>query len=282
MKAHRTWKFLDREFHFEKPMVMGILNVTPDSFSDGGTYSEVDSALNRAMAMVAQGATIIDIGGESTRPGSSTVSADEELSRVLPIISALRSQTDALISIDTRKANVAREAIAAGVAIVNDISAGNHDPDMLPLVANSGVGYIMMHMQGTPLSMQLNPRYEDLLSEVHEFFEVRIADAVQAGISKDQIILDPGIGFGKTLEHNLVLLSNMNALRCHDRPLLLGASRKSFIAMLDNSDVENRLGGSLAAVLSATQQGVEMYRVHDVAETVQAIHIFTAIQGHSD
>jgi len=281
MSTRRSWHILNRELHFEEPMIMGILNVTPDSFSDGGQYALTDHAIKQAENMLEGGAHIIDIGGESTRPGAKAVDPETELARVLPVIHALRDQTDALISIDTRKSLVASRAIDAGADIVNDVSGGTFDSMMFPLIAASGAGYILMHMQGLPESMQNDPGYANLFVEINEYFASRLSEARRSGIDEQRIVLDPGIGFGKTLEHNLMIMANMNVFSGHKRPLLLGASRKSFIGMIDQSNVSSRIGGSLAAVLATVTQRVEIYRVHDVAETVQALHIFNAIQSHS-
>lgn len=264
------------------PLIMGILNVTPDSFSDGGLYTDPALALVRAQSMLSEGAKIIDVGGESTRPGSQAVSVDEELSRVIPIIQTLTDKSDAIISIDTQKAAVAQAALSAGAHIINDISAGLADKDMFRVVRQSDAGYIMMHMQGTPATMQQAPSYHNVIVEVERFLGQRLQAALEEGISAEQIVLDPGIGFGKTLENNLLLMGQMKHLQNLGRPLLLGASRKSFIGMIDDTPVGQRLGGSLAAVLATYQQGVRIFRVHDVSETRQLIDIFTAIQKHSD
>ena len=276
------WLIKGQELHLDTPLIMGILNVTPDSFSDGGQFIDPSKAVSRAREMLAQGADIIDVGGESTRPGSLPVESMEELSRVVPVISKLASQTDAIISIDTQKSKVAKAALDAGAHIVNDVSAGESDSEMFNLVAESEAGYILMHMQGSPETMQDAPIYSEVLTVVKEYFMERLQVAGQAGIDIKQIVLDPGIGFGKTLSDNLRLMGNIGSIGNLMRPLLLGASRKSFIGMIDNSAVDKRIGGSLAAVLSAYQQGVRLFRVHDVSETRQVLDIFTAIQKHSD
>ncbi|MCF7825371.1 MAG: dihydropteroate synthase [Candidatus Marinimicrobia bacterium] len=278
----QKWLIKGQELQLDKPLIMGILNVTPDSFHDGGQFYDPLKALARAREMIAEGAAIIDVGGESTRPGSQAVSADEEISRILPIIEQLASQTDTLISIDTQKASVAQAAIEAGAHIINDVSAGRNSIEMFDLVKGSQVGYILMHMQGNPATMQNAPSYINVLEDVTRFFKERLKQASLAGIDMVRIVLDPGIGFGKTLEDNLTLLGNLKKLQVLARPLLLGASRKSFIGMIDNSTSDKRLGGSLAAVVSAYRQGVKLFRVHDVAETRQVLDIFTAIQKHSD
>ena len=276
------WLIKGQELHLDTPLIMGILNVTPDSFSDGGQFIDPSKAVSRAREMLAQGADIIDVGGESTRPGSLPVESMEEISRVVPVISKLASQTDAIISIDTQKSKVAKAALDAGAHIINDVSAGESDSEMFNLVAESEAGYILMHMQGSPETMQDAPIYSEVLTVVKEYFMERLQVAGQAGIDIKQIVLDPGIGFGKTLSDNLRLMGNIGSIGNLMRPLLLGASRKSFIGMIDNSAVDKRIGGSLAAVLSAYQQGVRLFRVHDVSETRQVLDIFTAIQKHSD
>ncbi len=275
------WSIKGHEYHFKKPMLMGILNVTPDSFSDGGLFQDIEMAVEHAREMIDQGADIIDVGGESTRPGSTPVSVDEEISRILPIIERLSEQTTAIISIDTQKAQVAKVAIEAGATVINDVSAGGHDSGMFKLVAATRVGYIMMHMQGNPETMQVAPSYKNILDDLRLFFSQKLRTAIAAGIDHSQIVLDPGIGFGKTLDNNLDILANMGALRSLGRPLLHGASRKSFIGMIDASEPTNRLGGSLAAVLAAYLQNIELFRIHDVSETKQLIDIFSAIQMHS-
>ncbi len=278
----QKWLIKSQELDLDAPVIMGILNVTPDSFSDGGKFIDPEKALSRAMEMLEEGATIIDVGGESTRPGSKPVPVKEEISRVVPIIEKLSAQTQALISIDTQKARVAQAALEAGAHIVNDVSAGRNDSEMFDLVKNWQAGYILMHMQGNPETMQDAPVYDNVLETVKSFFISRLDAATQSGVALEQIVLDPGIGFGKTLADNLSLMGNMGAMIDLGRPLILGASRKSFIGLIDKSTPDNRLGGSLAAVISAYSQGVKFFRVHDVAETRQVIDIFTAIQKHSD
>ena len=278
----RSWLIKGQEFHFGKPMLMGILNVTPDSFSDGGAYLNPEHAIARGYRLIQDGADILDIGGESTRPGSAPVTAEAELSRILPVVKELAANSSVLISVDTQKAVVAEAALAGGAHIINDVSAGRNDADMFDLIARSQAGYIIMHMQGTPNTMQHNPGYANVIEEIDQFLIDRMNTAVSAGMQPEQIVFDPGIGFGKTLEHNLSILANMQQFHKHGRPLLLGASRKSFIGMIDDSEPGQRLGGSLAAVLQAYQQSVELYRVHDVLETKQMLELFTAIQKHSD
>lgn len=263
----------------DAPILMGIVNVTPDSFSDGGQFFDTDRAVAHGLKLLEDGAQILDIGGESTRPGAEAVSIEEELRRVIPVIEGLKGKA-AHISIDTRNASVMAGAIAAGATIVNDVSALAHDPDSMGVVADSGVPVCLMHMKGTPETMQDAPEYGDVLSEVLAYFEARIAACVRAGIAEDQIILDPGIGFGKTVEHNLLLLKNLSALKCFGLPVLLGVSRKRFIAAVSKGEPEDaRLPGSLAAALWGLEQGAEIFRVHDVAETRQAFSVYDGIQS---
>lgn len=260
---------------------MGIVNVTPDSFSDGGQFSSVDAAVLHGLKLVEDGADILDIGGESTRPGAQFVAADEELARVVPVIEKLASVTDRPISIDTRKPMVARAAIKAGAAIWNDVSALTFSDKSLPLAAELGCDIILMHAQGTPQTMQDQPHYDDVVSEVAIYLRARLEACLVAGIARDRVMVDPGIGFGKTLEHNLALMRHLDRLVAI-APVLLGASRKRFIAALDQSDgaqnAHGRVAGSVAAALSGIEQGVSVLRVHDVAATVQAIKTWDAIK----
>lgn len=249
---------------------MGILNATPDSFSDGGVFQPLEKAVERALQMIEEGADIIDIGGESTRPGAKPVQTLEEIERTVPIIGKLREQTDCLISIDTQKAEVARAAVAAGADIINDVSALG-DPKMAAVAAETGAGLILMHMQGTPGTMQQNPYYHDAVSEVRNVLEERMALAESKGVSAAQIALDPGIGFGKNDRHNLELLSHIAALAAAGRPVLIGASRKSFLGRLTGRDVDDRLAGSLAVAVFSVMQGAHILRVHDVKESCDAI-----------
>jgi dihydropteroate synthase len=270
----------ETEISFPRPgMIMGIVNVTPDSFTDGGKFFDAQQALEHARGLIEAGAEIIDIGGESTRPRSSPVSEEEELRRVLPVIREAASWKSALISVDTQKPAVAREAVLSGAAIINDIGANRAGDEMFAVAAETGAGYVIMHMQGTPQTMQLEPRYEDVVKAVSDFFGERMARAVQCGVRPEQIILDPGIGFGKTVGHNLQLLAGVVQFRVHHRPLLLGASRKSFISKLLGGTVAERLGPSLACALWAIAEGVEMVRVHDVLETVRAVRMAEAIRS---
>jgi dihydropteroate synthase len=265
-------------FEFPRPaLIMGILNVTPDSFSDGGQFYDRQRAIDRGLELVAEGAEIIDIGGESTRPRAVSVSESEELRRTIPVIEALAAQRRTILSIDTQKPSVARAAIAAGACLVNDIAANRSECAMWELVAQHGVGYVLMHMQGTPQEMQTNPIYENVVSDVDSFFRERNRRVQSCGVNPEQIILDPGIGFGKTVEHNLELLASLGRFRMHERPMLLGASRKSFIGKLLGAELNERLPGSLACALWAVLNGVQIIRTHDVRATVQAVRMVEEI-----
>ena len=265
--------------------VVGILNVTPDSFSDGGRYPDVEAAVAAGVEMVRQGADVVDVGGESTRPGAAAVSAAAELERVLPVIRGLRQRTPAPISIDTYKAEVARRALEAGADIVNDISALRFDPDMAGLVAAEDVPVVLMHMKGRPRTMQVAPRYRDVVREVAAFLRERVAHAVGRGIAPDRVMVDPGIGFGKNLEHNLALLRHLGSLAEPGRPVLVGLSRKSFLGRLLDAGTapgaapSGRLEGSLAGAAAAVLAGAHMVRVHDVPETCRAVRVADAIRG---
>ena len=266
------------EFRFPRPtLVMGIVNVTPDSFSDGGKFLDADAAVAHALELVAQGAEILDIGGESTRPGAAPVSEAEELRRVLPVIEKLAAKTKVALSIDTTKPAVARAALAAGASIVNDVAAHRTDAAMWQIVAEFRAGYIAMHAQGSPATMQQNPAYADVVREVGEFFAERLEKLTATGIAAEQIVLDPGIGFGKTLEHNLQLLAQFRRFGKFHRPLLLGVSRKSFIEKFSGAAVNQRLPASLACATLALAAGVQLIRTHDVAETVAAVRLAEAI-----
>ena len=273
--------FRAANLNFEFPrraLVMGIVNVTPDSFSDGGQYLNPKGAIDHALELAEQGADILDIGGESTRPGAETVPEEEELRRVLPVMEGLAGKTNIPISIDTQKPSVARAAIHAGALIVNDIAANRSDPEMCEIVAQTGVGYVLMHMQGTPQTMHLAPKYTDVIAEVSAFFEERLRRLEKYGVPPERVVLDPGIGFGKTVQHNLQLLAGLERFRIHQRPLLLGVSRKSFIGKLVGGEVRNRTAGSLACELWAVLNGVQLIRTHDVAATVQAVRMVEEIQ----
>ena len=260
--------------------VMGILNVTPDSFSDGGSHFGIEAAMIHAREMIAQGVDIIDIGGESTRPGSLPVPADEEIKRTAPVIRALRAEWDGLISIDTSKAAVAKAAIESGADIVNDVSGLRADPQMADLCATSRCGLVVMHMQGTPQNMQVSPHYNDVVQEVADFFNERMASLTARGIAPENICVDPGIGFGKTLDQNIALLRALNKIAPAGRPLLLGVSRKSCIAgMLESTDIKERDWPTVAITSWARQQGTMLHRVHEVRPNLQALRMTEAIMG---
>jgi dihydropteroate synthase len=261
-------------------LIMGILNVTPDSFSDGGQFLAPEPAVHHALDMLHHGADIIDIGGESTRPGAAEVSLEDELARTIPVIKAIREKIPhALISIDTSKAPVAKAALEAGAEIINDITGLTGDPGMLPLAARTNAAIVIMHMQGTPRTMQEAPQYDDVVAQVRAFFKAQFLSATQAGIHPHSIVFDPGIGFGKTLEHNLTLLKNLPALETAGRPLLLGVSRKSFLGkLLDSDNLDDRLWPTVALTSYTREQGpVRILRVHDVAPNAQALKMTEAI-----
>src|SRR5215475_6928956 len=261
-----------------RTVLMGIINVTPDSFYDGGKRLDPDRAVADGMSMVEAGADILDIGGESTRPGAGVVSMEEELRRVLPVIRGLRRNVKVPISIDTYKAPVARAALMEGADIVNDISALRFDSQMGLLVAAEKVPVVLMHMQGTPQTMQAEPHYKDVLREVQDFLAAQVRFAIEVGVDRENIIIDPGIGFGKTLEHNLTLLRGLPALASIGQPLLVGASRKTFIGKILGVEPDERLEGSLAAAIAAVFGGAHILRVHDVNETRKAIRVADAIR----
>jgi dihydropteroate synthase len=262
-----------------RTLVMGVLNVTPDSFSDGGQFLEPDVALARAIAMVEEGADIVDIGGESTRPGSDPVPADEEIERVVPLIERLVGDVPVPISVDTRKAAVAKAALDAGAVIVNDVSAGA-DPEMFAVVRDAGAGMVLMHMQGDPKTMQQAPHYGDVVAEVKEFLRERVEAAEFAGIDSHCLAVDPGIGFGKELEHNLALLRHVEELADLGRPVLVGPSRKRFIqALLGGMPTEVRVDGTAGAVAWLATRGVHIVRVHDVKQMARVVKVVDAIAG---
>jgi dihydropteroate synthase len=262
--GHKTW-------------IMGVINVTPDSFSDGGVYFDKKKAIERGLELVTQGADILDVGGESTRPGSDAVSQEEELQRIIPVISELRKKTNVLISVDTTKSAVAEEALDAGADIINDISAFRFD-DRMPLIATeTGAPVILMHMKGVPKTMQTSPYYEDLFQEIRCFLEERIATAEAYGIKRENIIVDPGIGFGKSLEHNLSIINNLNFLEKLDRPILVGISRKSFIGKILNLPPQDRLEGNIASAVLSVLRGAHILRVHEVEPIKRAITVAEAI-----
>ena len=258
---------------------MGVVNVTPDSFSDGGKFFGTAGAVEHALRLAEEGAEILDIGGESSRPGAAPVSEAEELRRVIPVIAELSRRGRFLISIDTVKPNVARAAIEAGASIVNDVGANRDDDVMAGVVAGTGAGYVAMHRKGTPQTMQQNPVYADVVAEVGEFFGACLGRLAGAGVASEQIVLDVGIGFGKTLEHNLELLRNLGGFKKWRRPLLLGVSRKGFMGTLFGADVSNRLSASLACACCGVEAGTQIIRTHDVAATVQAVRMTEALRA---
>ena len=259
---------------------MGIVNVTPDSFSDGGRYLDPDAAMERALQLAEDGADILDIGGESSRPGAEPVAAEAESERVLPVLGALRARVDLPLSVDTTKASVARQALDLGVDIVNDISGLRFDAAMLPLLVNSDCGVVLMHMQGEPRSMQDSPHYEDVVHDVRVWLHERLHEWVHAGVEPERVVLDPGIGFGKRYADNVALLRNLQALRAARRPLLVGASRKRFLGwLLDEPQADRRLEGDLAVAAFCRAAGVEVLRVHDVRATRRVFRILDALDG---
>jgi len=264
------------QLNLNRPHVMGIVNVTPDSFSDGGKYSSTDLAVEHGLALIAEGADILDIGGESTRPGAPPVSLDEELRRVMPVIEALASVSTVPLSIDTYKPEVMRSAIAAGIDIVNDVRALQED-GAVEIVANSDVGVCLMHMQGMPQTMQLAPSYQDVVSEVVHFLTDRMHVVTSAGIAIDRIVLDPGFGFGKTTAHNIALIQHLTEIDAIGRPLLVGLSRKSVLGKIAGGDEQQRLHAGLAASVISAMKGAKIVRVHDVKATVDALKIVTAV-----
>src|SRR5438552_14092652 len=279
MMGGRQWKIVERVFDLSRQgLIMGVLNVTPDSFSDGGKFLTAEKAVEHGMQMAAEGADLIDVGGESTRPGAEPVAAEEELHRVIPVIEKLRLKIHIPISIDTSKAQVARAAIETGASIVNDVTGGRGDEEMLPLVAETKSAFIIMHMQGNPRTMQLEPRYADVASEVADFFRQQYARAIECGSDPMAIAFDPGIGFGKTLEHNLKLLAQLEKIRVHDRPLVIGVSRKGFLATVTGaSKMESRLAPTLALTSLLRERGADVFRVHDVKENADALRLTEAI-----
>jgi len=277
------WACADRVLDLTaRPLIMGILNVTPDSFSDGGRFLQTEAAVARGLQMLEAGADILDIGGESTRPGAEPVSADEEAARVIPVIEALRvRRDDALLSVDTCKAAVARAALAAGARIVNDVSACTADPAMIEIVRAGGAGVVLMHMRGTPRTMQDDPQYDDVVAEVGQYLEARAAALEAGGVARERIAVDPGIGFGKTLAHNLRLLARLDTLLARGRPVVVGLSRKRFLGLLTERGVEQRLAGSLAGLCWCVSHGVQVMRVHDVEESRDAARVVAALRRES-
>lgn len=268
------------QLDLSRPSVMGIVNVTPDSFSDGGKYSSAEQAIAHGLALAEQGAAILDVGGESTRPGATPVSLQEELRRVVPVIQALSEQADVPISIDTYKPEVMRAAIAAGASIVNDVFA-LQQPGALDVVAATNAGVCLMHSQGTPQTMQLDPQYQDVVREVTEFLRARMIAAEAHGIPRERIILDPGFGFGKRSVHNMTLLRELESLCALGQPVLVGLSRKSVLGQITGNDIDARLHSSIAAAVIAALKGARILRVHDVKATVDALKVVSAIQTES-
>lgn len=267
----------DRKLDLTRPQVMGILNVTPDSFSDGGEFLAAEQAIAHAQRMVEEGAAIIDIGGESTRPGAHPVTIEDELARVIPVLEVLRDKTDVVLSIDTSKPEVMRAAVAAGAAIINDVRA-LQQPGALEAAAELAVPVCLMHMQGLPRSMQQDPHYEDVVTDVTGFLRQRVEAALAGGVARQNLILDPGFGFGKTLDHNLSLLKHLDQLADLGLPVLAGLSRKSMIGKLMGLPVERRLHASVALAVMAAMRGARILRVHDVAPTVQALTMVAAVE----
>lgn len=261
----------------DRPRIMGIVNITPDSFSDGGRWASPDAAIDHALRLADEGADILDLGAESTRPGSDPVPVEEELSRLMPVLEALAGRTRALISVDTRNAEVMRRAADAGADILNDISALTHDPEAMEVAAESGLPVILMHALGDPKTMQVDPRYDDVALDVFDYLESRVRSAEAAGIDRSRLIVDPGIGFGKTLDHNLELMAQTALLHALGLPVLIGASRKRFIGTLTGVEqAPERVSGSIGAALAAVSQGAQIIRVHDVAATRQALTVWEA------
>lgn len=276
------WRCRERVIRFgSRPLIMGILNVTPDSFSDGGRFVTPEAAIAHGLAMAQDGADIIDVGGESTRPGAAPTSPDEELARVVPVIEGLcrawRGTEAPLIAVDTRKAVVADRALAAGAAIVNDVSALTADDGMADVVRRYQAGVVLMHMRGEPATMQREPCYEDVVREVAAYLDQRVADLCARGIDRKTLALDPGIGFGKTLEHNLQVLARLDAFVRLGRPVVVGLSRKSFLGKLTGRETGERLAGSLAGLVFAVMRGARIVRVHDVRESVDAARVVAAL-----
>ena len=278
------WRTASRTFDLtRRGLIMGVLNVTPDSFSDGGKFFDPSHAITRGLAMVAEGADMLDIGGESTRPGATPVEAEEELRRILPVIKGLRARTDVPLSIDTMKARVAAAAMAGGADIINDISGLQHDPGMARTAAETNAGLVLMHLRGTPRTMQQQPQYTDVVAEVRQRLKLAYEEAVAAGVDPECLVFDPGIGFGKTLEHNLALLRNLPEFQIQGRPVLLGVSRKSFIGrLLGNNDPLAREAPTTALTAWSRQHGVRILRVHAVKENSQALRMMEAILTGND
>ncbi|MFA6653147.1 MAG: dihydropteroate synthase [Candidatus Delongbacteria bacterium] len=274
-----VFKARDKYFDTEnKPLIMGILNVTPDSFSDGGMYQDADSAVKRCMQMISEGADIIDIGGESSRPGSERVSSQEEIERIVPVIKKIREQSDICISVDTYKPDVAEAALKEGADMINCIYGADPDPELLKIVASFQAGLCLMHMRGEPGTMQSETEYDDIINEIYSALRSSYEKAVLAGIPEDSIMIDPGIGFGKSVEGNLRLISNIGDFKKIGRPVLIGASRKSFIGKILDNTPEERLSGTISANVCAFISGASIFRVHDVRESAEALKIAHMIE----
>jgi dihydropteroate synthase len=277
--AATLWRVADRTIDLSAhSLIMGVLNVTPDSFSDGGEFFTTEKAVEQGKRMATDGAQIIDVGGESTRPGAEAISADEEIARVIPVIQQLHESVSAFISIDTSKAAVARAALEAGASIINDVTAGRADAEIFGLAAETGAALIIMHMQGTPRTMQAAPHYDDVVREVSNFFRQQYERALECGIDAKAIAFDPGIGFGKTVEHNLALLAHLESLRVQERPLVVGVSRKSSLGkMIGSNAMEDRLAPTIAFTAMLRERGANVLRVHDVKENVAALRVTEAL-----
>ena len=275
----RVWKIGDQVVDLSRRgMIMGVLNVTPDSFSDGNEFFDCDAAVERGIQIASEGADMIDLGGESTRPGAEPVSAQEELKRIIPVIEKLATKIDIPISIDTSKSEVAKAALDAGASIINDVTAGRADERMLPLAATRGVGLVLMHMQGEPRTMQKNPHYGDVVGEVADFFRQQYSRALECGVDPMRLAFDPGIGFGKTLEHNLSLLKNLEQLRVQDRPLTVGVSRKAFLGkLIGSNEMRDRIAPTVALTAILRSRGADILRVHDVKENTAALRTVEGI-----
>ncbi len=268
-------------FKAKHPLIMGVVNVTPDSFSDGGQFIDTDKAVAHGLRILEEGADILDIGGESTRPNAVPVTPEQEQARILPVIEGIKAVApNAVISVDTRNANTMQKSIECGADIINDISALTHDSEALNVISKAQIPVILMHMQGTPETMQDNPTYNNIIEEIYQYLENRIKACEQSGIARHMIAVDPGIGFGKTLEDNLKILNNLKKFKDLEVAFLLGASRKSFIEKIcPNTPAQDRLAGSLAAAIKGVEAGVQIFRVHDVAETRQAFDVWKAMKG---
>ena len=278
----QTMKFRNHEVKFDTPKVMGILNVTPDSFSDGGKFSELDEAIRQAEEMVNAGATFIDVGGESTRPGACLVSLNEELDRVIPVIEKITNYLDVVVSIDTSKASVMSQAVQSGASMINDVRALRNEGALSAAILAAkdfNVPSCLMHMQGEPQSMQNKPQYHGVVEEVSDFFEQRIEECAKAGLERRHMLIDPGFGFGKTLDHNYQLLKHLQHFNSFNMPVLVGMSRKSMIGNLLKRDINQRLAGNIATATIAATAGVEIIRVHDVVETMDAIKIVNKLRS---